>query len=87
VQVLFAGNSAELLDHFYVRGPLPSHWLAADRRDRARSGPAILPRRVARSRILEIGAWNGRIGRPMSFPLIERDLHSYIFSDVSRGVF
>ena len=84
VQVLFAGNSAELLDQFYGEGLYTSHWLAAIAatvQEAARHLPEGRP-----LRILEIGAGTGGLTSHV-LPLIERDLHSYIFSDVSAAFF
>jgi acyl transferase domain-containing protein/NADPH:quinone reductase-like Zn-dependent oxidoreductase/NAD(P)-dependent dehydrogenase (short-subunit alcohol dehydrogenase family)/SAM-dependent methyltransferase/acyl carrier protein len=84
VQVLFAGASAELLDHFYGEGLYTSHWLAAI---------AAAVQEAARHlpegrglRILEVGAGTGGLTSHV-LPLIERDLHSYVFSDVSAAFF
>jgi acyl transferase domain-containing protein/NADPH:quinone reductase-like Zn-dependent oxidoreductase/SAM-dependent methyltransferase/acyl carrier protein len=84
VQVMFAGTSAELLDNFYGEGLYTSHWLAAI---------AATVQEVARHlpegrglRILEVGAGTGGLTSHV-LPLIEHDLHSYIFSDVSAAFF
>ena len=84
VQVLFAGSSAELLEQFYGEGLYTSHWLAAI---------AAAVQEAARHlpegrglRILEVGAGTGGLTSHV-LPLIERDLHSYIFSDVSAVFF
>jgi acyl transferase domain-containing protein/NADPH:quinone reductase-like Zn-dependent oxidoreductase/SAM-dependent methyltransferase/acyl carrier protein len=84
VQVLFAGTSAELMDQFYGEGLYTSHWLAAI---------AAAVQEVARHlpegrglRILEVGAGTGGLASQV-LPLLERDLHSYIFSDVSAAFF
>jgi acyl transferase domain-containing protein/NADPH:quinone reductase-like Zn-dependent oxidoreductase/SAM-dependent methyltransferase/acyl carrier protein/short-subunit dehydrogenase len=84
VQVLFAGASAEFLDQFYGEGLYTSHWLAAI---------AAAVQEVARHlpegrglRILEVGAGTGGLTSHV-LPLIENDLHSYIFSDVSPAFF
>ena len=84
VQVLFAGASAELLDQFYGEGLYTSHWLAAI---------AAAVQEAARHlpegrglRILEVGAGTGGLTSHV-LPLLERDLHSYIFSDVSAAFF
>src|SRR5262249_11669993 len=62
VQVLFSGNGAELLDHFYGDGLFTSHWLA---------GIAAVISTAARSlpegrglRILEIGAGTRGLASP-----------------------
>jgi acyl transferase domain-containing protein/NADPH:quinone reductase-like Zn-dependent oxidoreductase/SAM-dependent methyltransferase/acyl carrier protein len=84
VQVLFGGTSAELLDQFYGEGLYTSHWLAAI---------AAAVQEVARHlpegrglRILEVGAGTGGLASHV-LPLLERDLHSYTFSDVSAAFF
>jgi acyl transferase domain-containing protein/NADPH:quinone reductase-like Zn-dependent oxidoreductase/NAD(P)-dependent dehydrogenase (short-subunit alcohol dehydrogenase family)/SAM-dependent methyltransferase/acyl carrier protein len=84
LQVLFAGASAELLDQFYGEGLYTSHWLAAI---------AAAVQEAARHlpegrglRILEVGAGTGGLTSHV-LPLIDRDLHSYIFSDVSAAFF
>jgi SAM-dependent methyltransferase len=84
LQVLFAGTSAELLEQFYGEGLYTSHWLAAI---------AAAVQEAARHlpegrglRILEVGAGTGGLTSQV-LPLIERDLHSYVFSDVSAAFF
>jgi len=84
VQVLFAGTGADLLDQFYGEGLYTSHWLAAI---------AAAVREAARHlpegrglRILEVGAGTGGLAAHV-LPLIERELHSYTFSDVSPAFF
>ena len=84
VQVLFGGSSAELLDQFYGEGLYTSHWLAAI---------AAAVQEAARHlpegrglRILEVGAGTGGLASHV-LPLLERDLHSYTFSDVSAAFF
>jgi acyl transferase domain-containing protein/NADPH:quinone reductase-like Zn-dependent oxidoreductase/SAM-dependent methyltransferase/acyl carrier protein len=84
VQVLFAGTSAELLDQFYGEGLYTSHWLAAI---------AAAVQEAARHlpegrglRILEVGAGTGGLTAHV-LPLIDRELHSYTFSDVSAAFF
>jgi len=84
VQVLFAGSAAELLDQFYGEGLYTSHWLAAI---------AAAVQEAARHlpegrglRILEVGAGTGGLASHV-LPLVERDLHSYVFSDVSAAFF
>ncbi|MEO8353849.1 MAG: polyketide synthase dehydratase domain-containing protein, partial [Chthoniobacteraceae bacterium] len=84
VQVLFSGIGAELLDQFYGDGHFTSHWLAAisaavsAAADRLPEGRGL--------RILEIGAGTGGLAAQV-LPLLERDLHSYTFTDVSAGFF
>lgn len=84
VQVLFTSGGAELLDQFYGDGLVTSPWLAAI---------ACAVEEVARHlpegrglRILEIGAGTGGLASQV-LPLIERGLHSYVFSDVSAAFF
>ncbi len=84
VQVLFTSGGAELLDQFYGDGLVTSPWLAA-------IGRAV--EEVARQlpegrglRILEVGAGTGGLASQV-LPLIERGLHSYVFSDVSAAFF
>ncbi|MGI8890521.1 MAG: SDR family NAD(P)-dependent oxidoreductase, partial [Chthoniobacterales bacterium] len=84
IQVLFSGIGAELLDQFYGDGLFTSHWI---------SGIATAVSRAARRmpegrglRILEIGAGTGGLASQV-LPLLERGLHSYIFSDVSAAFF
>jgi acyl transferase domain-containing protein/NADPH:quinone reductase-like Zn-dependent oxidoreductase/SAM-dependent methyltransferase/acyl carrier protein len=84
VQVLFAGTSADLLDQFYGEGLYTSHWLAAI---------AAAVEEAARHlpeghglRILEVGAGTGGLTSHV-LPLLDHDLHSYIFSDVSTAFF
>jgi acyl transferase domain-containing protein/NADPH:quinone reductase-like Zn-dependent oxidoreductase/NAD(P)-dependent dehydrogenase (short-subunit alcohol dehydrogenase family)/SAM-dependent methyltransferase/acyl carrier protein len=84
VQVLFAGTSAELLDEFYGEGLYTSHWLAAI---------AAAVQEAARHlpegrglRILEVGAGTGGLASHV-LALIDRGLHSYVFSDVSVAFF
>ena len=84
VQVLFAGASAELLDQFYGEGLYTSHWLAA-----IAAAVQVAARHLPEGRglrILEVGAGTGGLTSHV-LPLIERDLHSYIFSDVSAAFF
>ncbi len=84
VQVLFSGIGAELLDHFYGDGLFASHWIA---------GIAAAVSAAARHlpeghglRILEVGAGTGGLASQV-LPLLERGLHSYLFSDVSAAFF
>jgi acyl transferase domain-containing protein/acyl carrier protein len=84
VHVLFAGGGPELLDQFYGDGLVTSPWLAAI---------ACAVEEVARHlpegrglRILEVGAGTGGLASQV-LPLIERGLHSYVFSDVSAAFF
>src|ERR1700694_4377 len=84
VQVLFTSGGPELLDHFYGDGLITSPWLAAI---------ACAVEEVARHlpegrglRILEIVAGTGGLASQL-LPLLERGLHSYVFSDVSAAFF
>jgi acyl transferase domain-containing protein/acyl carrier protein len=84
VHVLFASGGPELLDQFYGDGLVTSPWLAAI---------ACAVEEVARHlpegrglRILEVGAGTGGLASQV-LPLIERGLHSYVFSDVSAAFF
>ena len=84
VQVLFAQGGADVLDQFYGDGLVTSPWLAA---------MASAVEAAARSlpegrglRILEIGAGTGGLASQV-LPLLERGVHSYVFSDVSAAFF
>ncbi|WP_395746966.1 SDR family oxidoreductase [Prosthecobacter sp.] len=84
VQVLFTGAGADLLDQFYGDGLFSSTWLAA-----IASAVEEAARHLPEGRglrILEIGAGTGGLASQL-LPLIERGLHSYVFSDVSAGFF
>jgi SAM-dependent methyltransferase len=84
VQVLFSGIGAELLDHFYGDGLFTSHWIAA-----IAAAVSTAARQLPEGRglrILEIGAGTGGLASQM-LPLLERDVHSYTFSDVSAAFF
>ena len=84
VQVLFSGIGAELLDQFYGDGLFTSHWLAA-----IAAAVSTAARKLPEGRglrILEIGAGTGGLASQV-LPLLERGLHSYIFSDVSAAFF
>jgi acyl transferase domain-containing protein/NADPH:quinone reductase-like Zn-dependent oxidoreductase/acyl carrier protein/SAM-dependent methyltransferase len=84
VQVLFAGVGAELLDQFYGDGLLSSHWLAGiaqavkEAADNLPEGRGL--------RILEVGAGTGGLTAQV-LPLLERGIHSYVFTDVSAAFF
>jgi acyl transferase domain-containing protein/NADPH:quinone reductase-like Zn-dependent oxidoreductase/SAM-dependent methyltransferase/acyl carrier protein len=84
VQVLFGGTSIELLDQFYGEGLYTSHWLAAIAAA-IEEAAANLPEGRG-LRILEVGAGTGGLTSQV-LPLLERDLHSYVFSDVSAAFF
>nr|MBA3651821.1 polyketide synthase dehydratase domain-containing protein [Chthoniobacterales bacterium] len=84
VQVLFSGIGAELLDHFYGDGLFTSHWIAG-----IAAAISSAARRLPKGRglrILEVGAGTGGLASQV-LPLLERGLHSYIFSDVSAAFF
>lgn len=84
VQVLFSGVGAELLDQFYGDGLFASHWMtaiAATISDAARHLPE-----GRGLRILEIGAGTGGLTAHL-LPLLQRNLHRYVFTDVSAAFF
>ena len=84
VQILFAGAGADLLDHFYGDGLFTSQWLGA-----IAAAVQELARHLPEGRglrILEVGAGTGGL-TALVLPLLERGLHSYIFSDVSAAFF
>lgn len=84
VQVLFTSGGADLLDQFYGDGLVTSPWLAA-----IGSAVAEAARQLPEGRglrILEIGAGTGGLASQV-LPLIERGLHTYVFSDVSAAFF
>lgn len=84
VQVLFTNGGADLLDQFYGDGLVTSPWLAA-----IGSAVAEAARQLPEGRglrILEIGAGTGGLASQV-LPLIERGVHSYVFSDVSAAFF
>ncbi len=84
VQVLFSGNGAELLDHFYGDGLFSSHWLAGIAAAVSTAGRNLPEGRGLR--ILEVGAGTGGLAAQV-LPLLERGLHSYVFSDISASFF
>jgi acyl transferase domain-containing protein/SAM-dependent methyltransferase/acyl carrier protein len=84
VQVLFSGIGAELLDQFYGDGLFTSHWLAAIAAAVSSAARSLPEGRGLR--ILEIGAGTGGLTSQV-LSLLERGLHSYIFSDVSAAFF
>jgi acyl transferase domain-containing protein/NADPH:quinone reductase-like Zn-dependent oxidoreductase/SAM-dependent methyltransferase/short-subunit dehydrogenase/acyl carrier protein len=84
IQVLFAAASAELLDQFYGEGLYTSHWLAAIAAAVEEAARHLPEGRGLR--ILEVGAGTGGLAAHV-LPLIDRDLHSYTFSDVSAAFF
>ena len=84
VHVLFSGGGPELLDQFYGDGLVTSPWLAA-----IASAVEELARHLPEGRglrILEMGAGTGGLASQV-LPMIERGLHSYVFSDVSAAFF
>ncbi len=84
VQVLFAGGGADLLDQFYGDGLLSRHWLAAIANAVQEAASGLPEGRGLR--ILEIGAGTAGLSAQV-LPLLERGLHSYVFSDVSAAFF
>ena len=84
VQVLFSSGGPELLDQFYGDGLITSPWLGA-----LASAVEEVARHLPEGRglrILEIGAGTGGLASQV-LPMIERGLHSYVFSDVSAAFF
>ena len=77
-------DGPELLEQFYSDGLLTSHWLAAIAAAVSEAARALPEGRGLR--ILEVGAGTGGLASQV-LPLLERGLHSYIFSDVSAGFF
>ncbi len=84
VQVLFAAAGAELLDQFYGDGLSTTHWLAAIAAA-VQEAACHLPEGCG-LRILEVGGGTAGLSS-LVLPLLERGLHSYIFTDVSAGFF
>ncbi len=84
VQVLFSGIGSELLDHFYGDGLFTSHWIAGIAAAISSAARRLLEGRGLR--ILEVGAGTGGLASQV-LPLLERGLHSYIFSDISAAFF
>ncbi len=84
VQVLFSSSTTDILDQFYGDSPVISPWLAAIGRVVAELAAQLPEGRGLR--ILEVGAGTGGLAS-MILPLLERDLHSYVFSDVSASFF
>lgn len=84
VQVLFSGAGADYLEHFYSDSPFGSHWLAAIA---AAVQQAAETQPEGRGlRILEVGAGTGGLASYI-LPLLECDLHRYVFTDASGGFF
>src|ERR1700686_2433806 len=84
VHVLFTSGGPELLDQFYGDGLVTRPWVPG-------IGPPVgeVRRHLPEGRglrILEIGAGTGGLASQV-LPLIERGLHSYVFSDVSAAFF
>jgi acyl transferase domain-containing protein/SAM-dependent methyltransferase/acyl carrier protein len=84
VQVLFGGTGAELLDQFYGDGLFASQWMTSISRAVREVADSLPEGRGLR--ILEIGAGTGGLAAHL-LPLLERGLHSYVFSDVSASFF
>ena len=84
VQVLFAGSGADLLEQFYGDGPASSGYLASIAAAVAEAARALPEGRGLR--ILEIGGGTAGLASQV-LPLLERGVHSYVFSDVSAGFF
>jgi len=84
VQVLFGGTGAELLDKFYGDGLYTSPWLAAISAAVQEAARHLPEGRGLR--ILEIGGGTAGLAAQV-LPLLERGLHSYMFTDVSAGFF
>ncbi|MFM8808274.1 MAG: beta-ketoacyl synthase N-terminal-like domain-containing protein, partial [Chthoniobacterales bacterium] len=84
VQVLFTGAGSDLLEHFYSDGIFSAPWLAA-MGETLRRAAADLPEGRG-LRILEVGAGTGGLASYV-LPRLERDLHSYVFTDASTAFF
>jgi acyl transferase domain-containing protein/NADPH:quinone reductase-like Zn-dependent oxidoreductase/acyl carrier protein len=84
VQVLFAGSSADLLDQFYGEGLYTSHWLAAIAATLQEAARHLPEGRGLR--ILEVGAGTGGLTAHV-LARLDRELHSYTFTDVSSAFF
>lgn len=84
VQILFGGAGAELLDHFYGDGLFASHWMVAIASSVQEAARHLPEGRGLR--ILEVGAGTAGLAAQL-LPLLERDVHSYTFTDVSAGFF
>jgi acyl transferase domain-containing protein/NADPH:quinone reductase-like Zn-dependent oxidoreductase/SAM-dependent methyltransferase/acyl carrier protein len=84
VQVLFGGTAAELLDQFYGDSLFAGHWLASITSVVCEAARHLPEGRGFR--ILELGAGTGGLTAYL-LPLLERGLHSYVFSDVSPAFF
>ncbi len=84
VQVLFSGIGAELLDQFYGDGLYTSQWHAAIAAAVQEAAAALPEGRGLR--ILEIGGGTGGLSSHV-LPMLQRGLHSYLFTDVSAVFF
>ncbi|MCX6872958.1 MAG: SDR family NAD(P)-dependent oxidoreductase [Verrucomicrobia bacterium] len=84
VHILFGGANAELLDHFYGDGLFSSHWMVSIAKA-VQAAAHDLPEGRG-LRILEVGAGTAGLAAQL-LPLLERGLHTYIFTDVSAGFF
>lgn len=84
VQILFSSATADVLDQFYGDSPATSPWLAAIGRVVAEVASHLPEGRGLR--ILEVGAGTGGLAS-IVLPMLERDLHAYVFSDVSASFF
>ncbi|MEP6670776.1 MAG: beta-ketoacyl synthase N-terminal-like domain-containing protein, partial [Chthoniobacter sp.] len=84
VQVLFASTGAELLEQFYGDGLYTSRWLAAIAATVQETARHLPEGRGLR--ILEVGGGTAGLAAHV-LPLLERKLHTYLFTDVSAGFF
>jgi len=84
VQVLFSSSTTDVLDQFYGDSPVISPWLAAIGKVVGELAAQLPEGRGLR--ILEVGAGTGGLAS-MVLPLLERELHTYVFSDVSASFF
>ncbi|MEI9897837.1 MAG: SDR family NAD(P)-dependent oxidoreductase [Chthoniobacter sp.] len=84
VQVLFASTGAELLEQFYGDGLYTSRWLAAIAATVQETARHLPEGRGLR--ILEVGGGTAGLAAHV-LPLLERRLHTYVFTDVSAGFF
>lgn len=84
IQVLFTGAGAELLDQFYGEGLFAGQWMAS-----IASAVEEISRHLPHGRglrILEVGGGTAGLAANL-LPLLQRGLHSYVFSDVSAAFF
>ncbi|GEP43695.1 type I polyketide synthase [Brevifollis gellanilyticus] len=84
IQALFTTGGADLLEQFYGDGPVTSPWLGAIAAAVVEAGRKLPEGRGLR--ILEIGSGTGGLASQV-VPLLERGLHTYVFSDVSASFF